>query len=540
MFITRAARFFVLALLTSVTHYAAAIAPNPPVLLGPGLGGSASATSMRWVPPVPADPCETAVNDLGLVCGDGKLHCPTDLASARAALQNTNNTGDYVCLRGGTYRSPGGSTPMFNITTNGLSIGEYPGETVILQGRDPQVARAEYNAGNNADRNHNGMQISADNITVQGLRFEWFGETAITARGNNLRIIDNDFQYAYKQMVLIGYGDCCDESSPSFSNVEVMFNRFRHSVGVTGINLGPELKPKGHQRINDVKVKYNISYRMGYLPNEQVEPNGGGNADAYGSFKSCADAVNEGSGSTYFQFATDNYCHDWDFAYNLGQYMTDGHLDFSAGRVRAVGNALIDPGPTDGHVVGIKFLRSSVGTKTVGNNLIHGANHMFTGLEARNESQTINVINNQFMHGTSHMLLFNAGGGDVANNVVSEMGGNFSDTGGATVSNNFNNESGIPGISDCGATKTFNFIGPMSNESISARDRLVSIYSDIAQSCGPSANSNLIDKGKYVAGYHCARADDDANNPYPANDENCVHWLGNAPDQGPFERGLFD
>jgi hypothetical protein len=48
------------------------------------------------------------------------------------------------------------------------------------------------------------------------------------------------------------------------------------------------------------------------------------------------------------------------------------------------------------------------------------------------------------------------------------------------------------------------------------------------------AESAGIDRGTFIPGFHCVRADDGPS-PYPANDPNCVHWRGSAPDIGAFE-----
>src|SRR5207245_1581320 len=50
------------------------------------------------------------------------------------------------------------------------------------------------------------------------------------------------------------------------------------------------------------------------------------------------------------------------------------------------------------------------------------------------------------------------------------------------------------------------------------------------------AGSPAIDRGTFVPGFHCDRADD-APVPYPANDPNCIHWRGAAPDIGAYEYG---
>lgn len=46
--------------------------------------------------------------------------------------------------------------------------------------------------------------------------------------------------------------------------------------------------------------------------------------------------------------------------------------------------------------------------------------------------------------------------------------------------------------------------------------------------------SPAIDKGTFIGGVHCDRADDAAD-PYPAADPNCIHWRGAAPDIGAYE-----
>jgi len=51
-----------------------------------------------------------------------------------------------------------------------------------------------------------------------------------------------------------------------------------------------------------------------------------------------------------------------------------------------------------------------------------------------------------------------------------------------------------------------------------------------------SAGSTAIDRGTFVPGFHCDRADD-SSVPYPADDPNCVHWRGAAPDIGAYEHG---
>ena len=51
------------------------------------------------------------------------------------------------------------------------------------------------------------------------------------------------------------------------------------------------------------------------------------------------------------------------------------------------------------------------------------------------------------------------------------------------------------------------------------------------------AGSPAIDAGTWVSGVHCDRADDGPV-PYPANDPNCLHWRGAAPDVGAYEHGI--
>ena len=53
----------------------------------------------------------------------------------------------------------------------------------------------------------------------------------------------------------------------------------------------------------------------------------------------------------------------------------------------------------------------------------------------------------------------------------------------------------------------------------------------------PAEDSPLIDAGTLISGFHCPTADDDKSNPQnPLS--SCRHWLGEAPDIGPYEFGL--
>lgn len=48
---------------------------------------------------------------------------------------------------------------------------------------------------------------------------------------------------------------------------------------------------------------------------------------------------------------------------------------------------------------------------------------------------------------------------------------------------------------------------------------------------------NLVDRGEFITGFHCDRADDDPQSAYPSGDPNCIHWRGSAPDIGYYEYG---
>jgi hypothetical protein len=78
----------------------------------------------------------------------------------------------------------------------------------------------------------------------------------------------------------------------------------------------------------------------------------------------------------------------------------------------------------------------------------------------------------------------------------------------------------------------------MENDALDARTRFIQAYTTIATAHEPADGSPMIDAGVIVSGLHCATADDDPVTPAdPA--ASCLHWLGDAPDQGPIERGLY-
>ena len=67
---------------------------------------------------------------------------------------------------------------------------------------------------------------------------------------------------------------------------------------------------------------------------------------------------------------------------------------------------------------------------------------------------------------------------------------------------------------------------------------LDSIFSQVKNMFSLQAGSQAIDSGQWISGVHCATADDDSSNPADPDDPSCRHWLGSAPDRGPYEFGL--
>lgn len=70
---------------------------------------------------------------------------------------------------------------------------------------------------------------------------------------------------------------------------------------------------------------------------------------------------------------------------------------------------------------------------------------------------------------------------------------------------------------------------------MSIKDKYEFILEQFKSGYTPGDNSSLVDSGVLIPGVHCLRADDNANNPMPASAD-CLHWKGQAPDIGAFER----
>jgi hypothetical protein len=337
----------------------------------------------------------------------------------------------------------------------------------------------------------------------------------------------------YFSSLLIGRNDVQTESN------KVRFNHIDRSRHGTGILL---LRRNTHSTLlNDNVVEYNMSHDNGYMPNGLKvpvipgDPAGGGNSDGVGAAKDCHDRTVYSVGSVNLL----NLCPRNTVRGNLVWHNADDGYDFSFGDgSRVIGNIGWENGPEGNK--GIKLLRSVLGGIQIYGNVLFG---QIRGIEPRFYS-TGQVVNNTTFGNDSQGIIAtseNPSSAVVIANNVSFGNGSTDIIGDEKFSYKTNWASdvdGMPDVSNPGFTEadivTDCSTAPDTLNTV--RDCVQYITNQVKSALRPSSGSALIDAGTVVAGLHCARSDNDPQNPMPA-DSDCQHWNGSAPDLGAFEFG---
>jgi hypothetical protein len=230
-----------------------------------------------------------------------------------------------------------------------------------------------------------------------------------------------------------------------------------------------------------------------------------------------------------------NICNNSRLIENIVWENMDDGYDVSMNDSWMISNVAIDNGPAGGR--GIKVLGAGRGQIFSGN-LSIGRGLQYRGYELRG-LDTMDIFHNFALtnldRGVYLVSLLPAA--RMHNNLGR---GNRGDVGcaGCVKSHNWGTPSGPTGdprLADIGATLDLAIDHALPSGSVEQRwqyvmDQILAAYS-------LRADSPLIDAGLVIAGFHCATADDDptrAMNPCAV----CRHWMGAAPDIGPFEYGL--
>jgi hypothetical protein len=255
---------------------------------------------------------------------------------------------------------------------------------------------------------------------------------------------------------------------------------------------------------------------------------GGNNSDSYGSSKSCADEAEPGS----------NLCVGATWQENIGWGAVDGGFDHSEQDMYHVGNIAVDFNRNGGP--GLKILRASTGNTFSGNLWLRGANNA-RGSEYRTKD-TMRVVHNLALRNVQHgFIAAESGGANELKNNVGYLSNvefhSFGDT--WTKATNWDGDKqGDPGLTNdnvdpAPALAAAEACVDQAPHAVTVRSCWQTVWNALTAPLRPKAGSPLIDAGTRIDGVHCPQADDAGESPTSA----CRHWLGAAPDIGPFEFG---
>jgi hypothetical protein len=305
-----------------------------------------------------------------------------------------------------------------------------------------------------------------------------------------------------------------------------------------------------HVTLGDVWWR-NISCKNGrQTPNDAIvlpagsDSVGGGNSDGFAFTKDCSDLV---SGVAI--------CRDGVFQENVAWLNTDDCWDTSIANFHIINNIAYNCGPRGRK--GFKMLRVQSGMVYSGNvvvgsnppssnNSIDRAYEPRFGDSASTNSRSMLVHNLGTRAGIQTLYIAALSDGSrcqARNNLM--WGGSTeytltNDNQTCPSSANFNGDSsGTPAVANPGFDPAATMNSAESCVAQAPHARTVescwqAAYNAVYNAYRPSSGSSLVDTGAIISGYHCARADDAGQAP----DAPCRHWMGAAPDQGPFEAGI--
>jgi hypothetical protein len=262
-----------------------------------------------------------------------------------------------------------------------------------------------------------------------------------------------------------------------------------------------------------------LAHRNGFDATDTIvlpipgDPQGGGNSDGIGWDKNCVDIL---LGACITELLYQNIC--W--------HNADDGICLNVTQSAVIGNVCIANGPMGNR--GIKELRNTAGSLYASNIVIQNA----IGVEMRG-IDTMDRFHNFGLSNTNKGLsgdLQGIAGGRYHNNVASGNA-NADLFGEGTASHNWANGAGDPGLTNLGASINLT----LAEGSVQARWQY--LMDQIEAAYKPAVGSPLINAGLFIDGYHCARADDDPVSPMPPTAAG-RHWMGTAPDLGPFEFGI--
>ncbi len=448
---------------------------------------------------------------------------------------NAAKPGDTLKIRGGTYRhiaASSSTTTFWDVKVSGTSalpitIEPFDGESVIFEG----FGFPEGTAGPSRTDERiiwvSGNYINLRNIEIN--KSSRYGLEITGSYGNyeNLTVHDN-----WSDNVIV-LGVDKDVKSNRLSYIESY--RARHSGGITIV-----LSSSTPKTVSDTIIEYSISYNNGYqpdgnkVPEVASDPGGGSNSDGINTFKICHDKAS--------LFAVDNLCPRTIIRNNITWHNADDGIDNSAGLGSVIkDNISFNNGP-EGNKGFKGFSLAAGGLTYLGNvsisqpsfafeALFTGEGYLYHNATANNQNLGIHMSVHEPIAGKARAInnlsVFNPGDTDY------RFLTNSSTIAVEDLTNWAEQQKGDPGlpavVNFTAATVVTTF-----PTGLTIAQKREFIAAQFRAAFTPPEGSPLIDAGTFITGIHCARADDDRNEPMDRN-ATCRHWAGNAPDIGVYE-----
>lgn len=467
-------------------------------------------------------------------CVGSGMEYDTDVTFPSSAFQTAINqsvAGDVVIVRDGTYTHNIAASSLYFLEIN---VSGTSGNPITIQSAEGEWATISGfgfldDGSDPARQDEELIRVNGDFIVIKDMAFTNSSRYGITMNGSDGLVENVHVHNNWHEGIAIGRTGTVARRNVVRNS---QLNNMRHGSGVV-ISRGSN----DTNEISDSIIEYNISFDNGYQPNGTKVPAvtgdvaGGGNSDGFGVTKNCNDNASAGA----------NICPNNIYRHNIAWHNADDGYDFSFGAgSQVIDNISFNNGPEGNR--GFKTLRNVSGGLTfIGNVTLKNEVPPATsgrGIEGRFNDQGW-VLHQISMNQSAHGIYVSStipAGTQVRNSMEWGNGNPPAITSGVVQSTNHFN-SGTPSIANPSFVYTDINTNPTST---SFRDRRDKIYEQIRAALVPADGSALIDAGTFVAGKHCATADDDATTPHNPADKTCRHWMGSAPDIGAYEYGLVD
>jgi hypothetical protein len=449
--------------------------------------------------------------------------------------------GDLIYIRGGVYSNAPSNPNQVLVTATKSGTATAPIRYEAYNNEYVQLAGWGFS---DADTNADGMADGptyplwrqtlflippgSDYIQVKGLEFTNSQQGGLAAEGR--------FDYVYECTAHDNWTSAFAIARMRASATTQTGTVFRwleacRSRHFTGIAMALEDQAT-FGFMSDCAIVDCISYRNGYQPNGKEvmpiggDPQGGGNSDGIGATKLFSD-----NASFTPVYGVRNWGTNLYFVRSIAWNNCDDGFDTSCGSSTLEDNRSLFNGPTG--TMGYKMFRYSQNMIFRGN-IAYG--NMGRGFELRIDTNAfLQVLNNTSVKNTQHG--FYIAGTDATstplgtNNVAAYNGG--PDWPLAAQSPNWSSDGSVlpPYNGDPRALNTNVVLTTAFQPAWTVRQKHDYMESQIKKTLSPAIGSPLLSAGVFLAGYHCARPDNDPVSPMPASAPG-RHWKLPAPDLG--------